>query len=415
MVINGEKENRFMSFKGQNALEYLIMIGGAILFVTLVTVATKSVVSSGGESTGSAAKIIATEEIKFGNTPTAIVVPDIVCNANLECNKYSKQFSNCPAEHYLVSPCTSTCSMMCNGAGTQCQSCEPAACTTAICNPWACRPLEECHEEVEITINHDHCTPPSVNEPCTSTCTKQCNNLGSACDMCTPPACTPKCVPSCAAGIITSTCYCGGASGTKASTGYCCGGTTYSVNPCYQYFSVAINENSDDKLYYAAAGNLADPASLTLGHPGTGMFSSILKFDGIAIPAGAIIDEAYVTFVSTTSVLPNPQGTVQVRIWADRTVNPATLTDISVYDRVRTSAITDWNINGPFPTSTKFNSTDFKGVIQEIVGLSGWVSGKSIVLLFNATIANIPPANRYIRAFNGGAANAPRLYIKYHT
>jgi hypothetical protein len=132
-----------------------------------------------------------------------------------------------------------------------------------------------------------------------------------------------------------------------------------------------------------------------------------MRFNGITIPNGATITNAYIEFTAkeaqseTTNLILNGQ--------ASDTAGAFTATTKDISNRTKTAASVAWDNLPAWSIGTKYQTPDIKTVIQEIVTRSGWTSGNSLALFITGQ------GHRTAYAFDGSATNAPRLVITYTT
>ncbi len=138
-----------------------------------------------------------------------------------------------------------------------------------------------------------------------------------------------------------------------------------------------------------------------------------LRYTGITIPQGAIIQSAYIQFVTDES----QSGTVvNVRIRGEASDDAAAISssDSDISGRTNTvasvtwSAIPSWTLVPEIGANQK--TPDIKTIIQEIVNRGGWASGNDIVIKIenNASTAS---TRRTAESYDGGSTVAPELQI----
>ena len=134
-----------------------------------------------------------------------------------------------------------------------------------------------------------------------------------------------------------------------------------------------------------------------------------LRFNGITIPPGSTITNAYVQF----QVDEDDTGVVSITIRGEANDNPTTFTstDGDISARPVTAASVAWS---PAPWNTRGEvgpdqrTTDLSPIIQETVDRPGWASGNSLVFIFTGT------GERTAEAFDAGEV-APSLHVEYTT
>jgi hypothetical protein len=133
-----------------------------------------------------------------------------------------------------------------------------------------------------------------------------------------------------------------------------------------------------------------------------------MRFTNVAVPNGATIDTAYLTVRAR-----NTQATVTggTTIKGQDHNDPPTFTqgDYAEFDaRVRTSASVYWQ-PAAWAENSDYNSPEIKTIIQEIVDRSGWSTGNSMVIFFEADMVQDIQAFSY----DGSTTYAPKLHIEY--
>jgi hypothetical protein len=148
-------------------------------------------------------------------------------------------------------------------------------------------------------------------------------------------------------------------------------------------------------------------------------FGQAMRFISVAVPQGAIITSAYLSFQSQSSV-----GTaVQSKIYGQAVDDAATFsTEADFKNRwgvnggtdARTTASVDWDNFGAWSLASWYNSPDIKAIVQEITDRAGWATGNDMAFTWNDW-ADESANNNYRATFfrDFGSANAPKLHIEY--
>ncbi|MFH1442621.1 MAG: LamG-like jellyroll fold domain-containing protein [Candidatus Micrarchaeota archaeon] len=131
-----------MGKRGQMSLEHVLLVSAVIVFVAIVALATRYVVTAGGSNTGTSGNLLATLKASYAEAPTAIEMPIYenptaitpICTPNTVCGtKTGGQNSTCP-DGYGVTPCIMTCDRICSNDGGTCNDCDEYECE-ALCMP----------------------------------------------------------------------------------------------------------------------------------------------------------------------------------------------------------------------------------------------------------------------------------------
>ncbi len=190
-------------------------------------------------------------------------------------------------------------------------------------------------------------------------------------------------------------------------------GTTLAQQTTLQ---VRINKTSDDAEERGANANsnagLIDLSSSDLElvrDGGDGDQFVGMHFEGIVIPQGSQILDAYIQF--TVDEADAGAGTVILKVEDDD--NPTTFTstafDISsratVNDSVVWDSIPAWNTIGAAGKDQR--TPDLSRLVQNLVNRAGWASGSAINIIATGT------GERTAESYDGSAGDAPLLVIKY--
>ncbi|MGZ8220901.1 MAG: hypothetical protein ACXWT0_04545, partial [Methylobacter sp.] len=174
--------------------------------------------------------------------------------------------------------------------------------------------------------------------------------------------------------------------------------------------NVRVAGGSDDaeQLVSTGAVDLAS-SDLELTVDGTNQTVG-MRFNSIAIPKGAVIQNAYVQF----TVDETPSVTETLQVWGQAADNAATFTTAAnnISSRTKTAASATWN-PAAWPTvgaaGVDQQTPDIKAVIQEIVNRSGWTSGNSLAVI----ITGDGNGKRVAEAFEGAPSAAPLLHVEF--
>ncbi len=137
-----------------------------------------------------------------------------------------------------------------------------------------------------------------------------------------------------------------------------------------------------------------------------------LRFNGINIPKGATITNAYITFRAVAADAPNTNnGATNVTIKAHDTDNAGTFTTTAynISSRITTSASVSWSSIASWTTGVSYNTPALNSVVQEVVNRNGWTSGNSMAFIITGS------GSRSAESWDDAAANQPVLTIQYTT
>ncbi len=133
-----------------------------------------------------------------------------------------------------------------------------------------------------------------------------------------------------------------------------------------------------------------------------------MRFNGVAIPQGAMIANAYIQFQTDETDTESTALTIQGQAIDNAPTFTNATDDIS--SRIKTNTTVDWT---PQPwttigeTGSDQQTPDLASVIQEIVDRPGWMSGNSLAIIITGT------GKRVAESYNGDQAGAPLLHVEY--
>jgi len=131
-----------------------------------------------------------------------------------------------------------------------------------------------------------------------------------------------------------------------------------------------IDSLFDDDLDAGWEGDPADQNNLTTG----------LRFRGINLPQGAIIDSAFIQVWSHEGK--TAEDVARITITGEATDNAQTFTeDALITDRTRTTASLLWEVAEEWDLWGMYQTPNLKNIVQEVVNRNGWQSGNSIAFI----------------------------------
>ncbi|HSJ94154.1 MAG TPA: hypothetical protein VK896_08985, partial [Gaiellaceae bacterium] len=131
-----------------------------------------------------------------------------------------------------------------------------------------------------------------------------------------------------------------------------------------------------------------------------------LRFAGLGIPSGAVVEEAYVQFQTDE----NGKTAANLTVQAERADNAASFTTAAfgISSRPRTAASVAWSPPqwvGVGEAGPNQRTPDLRSVLQEVVSRPGWSAGNALVVLVTGTGRRTP------ESFEGGAP--PVLHVSF--
>jgi hypothetical protein len=272
----------------------------------------------------------------------------------------------------------------------------------------------------------DGTTYPGAPEVCDDNADNDCDGvvdtLDTDCQECVPneiQACNTGLQGVCGAG--TETCGADGFWGAcegevGPATEICdgldndCDGSIDQGNVCpIDFVDVRVSASSDDAEESSSGSMYLTSSDLELTmdstQQGVGM-----RFNGIGIPQGAYIINAYIQF----QVDEPPSDPTSLVIQGEDIDNAQTFTSANgdISSRARTEAVVNWT-PAPWPNVGEAGddqkTPDIAPIIEEIVGRQGWTSGNSLVIIVTGT------GERVAESYNGNSSGAPLLHVEYST
>ena len=126
----------------------------------------------------------------------------------------------------------------------------------------------------------------------------------------------------------------------------------------------------DDDIDFGWEGEPDDQNILTAG----------LRFQNIALPQGAKIEEAYLQLVSHEAK--TADDVAIITIYGEANDNPQTYTlDALISDRPKTSENVVWTVNEPWDLWGTYKSADISNIVQELVDRPGWQKGNAMAFM----------------------------------
>ena len=155
---------------------------------------------------------------------------------------------------------------------------------------------------------------------------------------------------------------------------------------------------------------------IDLPYQGGTLQTSGLRFNGLNLPRGATIVNAYVQFTPYGSTSGNQ---VNLRVVGQAADNAVTFSSAagSVSGRASTAAAVNWLAVTAWTADVagaEARTPNISAVIQEIINRAGWAAGNSLALIFqnNGTTGN---AERDAHSYESSSAKAATLVVDYVT
>lgn len=189
-----------------------------------------------------------------------------------------------------------------------------------------------------------------------------------------------------------------------------------------------LTTGSDDSTYvsagYYASGYVIPTFNnynqyLTLGNPHAPLTGSknqivIIRFRFSNIPQGAIIDSAYISVKAYATSSDN----ASILIRMSTSINPtAPASESDAYNHSWSSSKILWNLGSAWSSGMRYESSELKTLMQQMVSRSDYISGNSFMFeLANVYELNAPVLYRNIISYNySGQGDGPQLIVYWRT
>lgn len=176
-----------------------------------------------------------------------------------------------------------------------------------------------------------------------------------------------------------------------------------------------VSSSTDDAEEHLAEFNAIDFTStdLELGAEGGGIdIQEIgIRFLNIDIPAGSIIQDAFIQFTVDETDTEN----TSVRITGERSLNPLTYSGTAgnISARAKTASFVDWNNIPVWDTvgaaGADQRTPNLASIVQEIIDQPGWIANSALAIMLTAN----PGGERTAESFDGDPAAAARITITF--
>ncbi|KNC53996.1 uncharacterized protein AMSG_09648 [Thecamonas trahens ATCC 50062] len=147
---------------------------------------------------------------------------------------------------------------------------------------------------------------------------------------------------------------------------------------------------------------------------GMSTWTTGLIFDGVDVPPGATITNAYIAMEGDND---NGQDTgtgvnIPIYAFAADTAGAMPTNNYGITSLAPTGAVVTWTDVPAFITGVDYVSPDISPVVQELVSRPGWRSGNDMLIVFGLSTGT---ANLRVIASFENPTSAPLLVIEYHT
>ncbi len=135
-----------------------------------------------------------------------------------------------------------------------------------------------------------------------------------------------------------------------------------------------------------------------------------IRFQGLNIPQGATITNAYIQF--TTDETGSTGTNVTIRAQDVNDAGTFTSSSFNISNRATTSASANWQPatwNSLGQAGTNQRTPNLSALVQEVVNRGGWTSGNDMAFIITGS------GKRTAESYNGSSSSAPLLHVEYTT
>ncbi|MGB5739035.1 MAG: hypothetical protein WBM54_06775, partial [Woeseia sp.] len=182
---------------------------------------------------------------------------------------------------------------------------------------------------------------------------------------------------------------------------------TVNPEPGSGFVEVRVATDEDDAEERASGRISRNSSDLELINDGGDQIVA-MRFNGVAVPQGATITNAYLQFQTDET----SSGTTSLFVQAEASDDspPIGTNDGNISERNRTANFVQWDP----PAWTQVGAAGAEQqtpnlaiVIQEIVVRGGWGPGNSVLIIVTGS------GSRVAESYDGSSAGAPLLHIEY--
>lgn len=170
--------------------------------------------------------------------------------------------------------------------------------------------------------------------------------------------------------------------------------------------SYRINLSSDDAEHVVSNGDLSTNGNkLTLGYDNSNKQAVGLRFNGIHIPSGSTVNNAYIEFTAYEDDSSNASFT----IYAENSDDPNTYSNSRKPNGVSTIGTTvDWPNVEAWSGNSTYRTPDITSLVQALIDRGGWAEGNAMSFIIKTSQNS---GTRDARSYNNDASRAPRLVV----
>ncbi len=177
--------------------------------------------------------------------------------------------------------------------------------------------------------------------------------------------------------------------------------------------SVRVNGSNNDAEERISDGDMyRNSTDLEFAYDRGGLQITGMRFQNVAIPQGATINNAYLEFETDET----DSGATNLVIYGEDADNPNVFAnnDNNISSRNQTSASVNWAPTAWNTVNQLHQTPGISTIIQEIVDRTGWSSGNNMVIMIGPGAGCVDTnCQRTAESFNGEANAAPLLVVDY--
>lgn len=176
-----------------------------------------------------------------------------------------------------------------------------------------------------------------------------------------------------------------------------------------EYITLRVSQNADDAEERVSSGvTNTSSADLDLINNGTYDQEVGIRWQGINIPQGATISNAYIEFTTDAA----DSGTTTLYFWGEDSDNTSEFaaSSYNISNRATTTVSVVWsNVPAWNVVDETHQTPNLSSIIQEIINRPGWSSGNALSIIITGS------GVRTAESYNGNSTQAPLLYVQFTT
>ena len=170
----------------------------------------------------------------------------------------------------------------------------------------------------------------------------------------------------------------------------------------------------DDGIHFTAHNMNVASANVVLGRNGSILYSAWMRFLSVAIPVGATIDVAYITWVAAAS----ESSAIASDIYFHDADNSGQITDDASWHAIVDSNLTlasvpyDLDASDPWISGIAYDTPSIVVPLQEVIDRPGWATGQDLQVIVISDLVESASFRRPAAEDHASYA-APLLHVEY--